>query len=92
MSKDIDNCGNRSSKLQIKSDQEPATVAVQEETRRSRTGHTICTNSLVGEPECNGRAENAVRRVEVKFRTLKADLERKGGGVGSQTEQASSVG
>ena len=74
MSKDIDNCGNSNSKLQIKSDQEPSIVVVQEEIRRLRTGRTICTNSPVGESECNGRAENAVKRVENKFRTIKANL------------------
>ena len=44
-----------------------------------RTGTTICTNSPVGESECNGRAENVVRRVGVKFRTPKANLEHKTG-------------
>ncbi len=34
MSKDFDNCGNRNSKLQIKSDQEPSIVVVHEEIRR----------------------------------------------------------
>ena len=32
-------------------------------------------NSPVGESECNGRAENAVRRVEVKVRTLRSFIE-----------------
>ncbi len=34
-------------------------------------------NSPVGESECNGRAENAVRRVEIKVRTLRSALEEK---------------
>ena len=61
MSKDIDKCGNSNSKLQIKLDQGPSIVVVQEEIRRVRSGRTICTNSPVGESECNGRAENNVK-------------------------------
>ena len=40
-----------------------------------RRGKTICVNSPVGESECNGRAENAIRRVEVKVRTLRSFIE-----------------
>ena len=63
--------------VQIQSDQEPAIVNVQEEIRYLRKGRTICTNSPVGESESNGRAENAVKRVQVKFRALRSDLEEK---------------
>ena len=77
MAKDIDNCGSKDVRVQIKSDQEPAIVVVQEEIRELRRSKTICVNSPVGESECNGRAENAIRRVEVKVRTLRSHIESK---------------
>ena len=76
MAKDIDNCGVKEVQIvQVKSDQEPAVVTVQEEIRELRRGKTICVNSPVGESECNGRAENAIRRVEIKVRTLRSHIE-----------------
>ena len=75
MAKDIDNSGSKEVQVPIKSDQEPAVVTVQEEIRELRRGRTICVNSPVGESECNGRAENAIRRVEVKVRTLRSFIE-----------------
>ena len=72
IAKDIDNSGSKDVQVQIKSDQEPAIVTVQEEIREIRRGKTICVNSPVGESECNGRAENAIRRVEIKVRTLRS--------------------
>ena len=45
--------------------------------RHLRKGRAICVNSPVGESECNGRAGNAVRRVEVTFRILRPELERR---------------
>ena len=48
---------------------------MQEEIRELRRGRTIYVNSPVGESECNGRAENAIRRVEVKVRTLRSFIE-----------------
>jgi hypothetical protein len=77
IAKDIDNCGTKTAKIQIKPDQEPAIVNLQEEVRELRRGRTICTNSPVGESECNGRAENAVRQVQVKVRTFRAAIETK---------------
>ena len=73
--KDIDNMGYGEVTIQIKSDQEPSIVAVQEHIRLNRKASTIPTNSPVGESECNGRAENAIRRVKEKTRTLMAQLE-----------------
>ena len=65
MAKDIDNCGNQNVVVQIQNDQEPAIIAVQEETQHLRRGRTICTNSPVGESESNGgrkrRTENAYK-------------------------------
>lgn len=75
IAKDIDNCGTKEARVQVKSDQEPAIVALQEEIRETRRGKTYCVNSPVAESECNGRAENAILRTEVKIRTLRAALE-----------------
>ena len=63
--------------VQVKSDKDPAIVTLQKEIRYLRRGKTICTNSPVGESECNGRAENAIKRVEAKIRTLRSALESK---------------
>jgi hypothetical protein len=79
LAKDIDGCGGAEVKVQVKSDQELAIVVLQEEIKFLRKGRTMCVNSPVGESECNGRAENAVRRVQVKFRTIRAFLEAKFG-------------
>ena len=69
-----DSCWPKSD--QVKSDQEPAIVVVQEEIRELRRGITICIHSPVGDFECNARAGNAIRRVEVKIRTILSYLER----------------
>ena len=74
--------------IQIKSDQEPAIAAVQEHIRLHRIGHATLTNSPVGQSECNGRAENAIRRVEEKTRTLMAQLEE---GVGQKVPKGSNI-
>ncbi len=50
MAKDIDNTGIKETTIQIKSDQEPAIVVVQEEIKEVRRARTICVNSPVGEP------------------------------------------
>jgi len=77
LANDIDNCGTQKVTVQIKSDQEPSIVNVQDEVRYLRKASTICTNSPVGESECNGRAGNAIRRVDAKDRTIRSDLESK---------------
>ena len=75
MIRDIDNMGYKDVIVQIKSDQEFAIVAIQEYIRLNRSSPIIPTNSPVGESECNGRAENAIRRVKEKTRTLIAQME-----------------
>ena len=72
MANDIDNCGCKDILIQVRSDQDPSVVAVQEKIQEFRKGRTIPTNSPVGESECNGRAENAVGRVEAKTRTIRS--------------------
>ena len=66
--KDLDNIGYKDIKIQIKSDQEPAMVAVQEYIRHHRSAPSIPINSPVAESECNGRVENSIRRVKEKIR------------------------
>ena len=73
--RDIDNMGYKNVCVQVKSDQEPAIVAVQEYIRFNRDSPTIPINSPVGESECNGRVENAIRRIKEKTRTLIAQIE-----------------
>ena len=55
--KDICNCAATDANTQVKSDQEPTVVALQDEVREIREGKTIGTNSSVGESECNGGAK-----------------------------------
>merc|ERR1712214_107839 len=73
--RDIDNSGHKHVKLKIKSDQEASIVALQHEIQRLRDSRTIPINSPVGESESNGRVENAIRRVQDKTRTLRAQIE-----------------
>ena len=84
MTRDLDNMGYKATKVSIKSDQEPAMVALQEAIRKERQAHTISTNSPVGESECNGRAENAIRIVNDKTGILMAQLE---DGIGEKVPQ-----
>ena len=71
---DINNCGYAETKLQLKSDQEPAIVTLQTAIQELKT-NVIPVNSPVGESESNGRVENAIRRVQEKIRTLRHQLE-----------------
>ena len=72
---DLDNNGLKYSKIQFKSDQEPATVNVQTMIQELRPGMVITTNSPVGESQCNGRVENAIRRIQEKTRVLRHQVE-----------------
>ena len=60
MVQDLENAGMKHEQIQLKSDQEPAIVAVQRAIQDMRP-NTIPINSPVGESECNGRVENAIR-------------------------------
>ena len=88
VARDLDNMGYKSTKLQVKSDQEPSMIALQDAIRRERQAQTILTNSPVGESECNGRAENAIRRVKEKVRTLIGQLE---DGIGQPIGKGSAI-
>ena len=77
--RDIGNAGCVDVKFMFKSDQGASIVTLQHEIQRSRDAKTIPVNSPVGESECNGRVENAIKRVQIKYRTIKAMLEAKFG-------------
>ena len=62
ISQDLDNCGYKDIKLQLKSDQEPAIVILQAAIQEIRQ-HVIFVNSPVGKSESNGRVGNAIRRI-----------------------------
>ena len=62
-------------KIHIKTDQEPTMVNVQTALQDLSLDRIIPINSLVGESECNGRIENAIRRVQEKVRPLRHHIE-----------------
>ena len=61
---DWDNNGMKDAVIQLKTDQEPAIVTLQAAVQEVRKREVIPVNSPVGESECNGRVENAIRRVQ----------------------------
>ena len=61
----------------LKSDGEPAIVAVQEAVKNSRQSDTILENSPKGDSQSNGAEENAVREAEGMIRTWKMSVEEK---------------
>ena len=73
--KDIDRLGHK--KLCLKSDGEPAPVAIQEEERKQRIDETLLENSLVGDSRSNGIAERVVQSVAEQIRVLRTPLEAK---------------
>ena len=75
MVQDLDNNGLRDAKIQLNSDQEPSIMNVQAAAQEIRPGMVVLTNSPVGESQCNGRVENAIRRIQEKARVLRHQLE-----------------
>ena len=71
---DLHKCGHEKDRIQLKSDQEPSIVALQVAIQEMRQD-VIPLNSSVGESESNGRAENAIRRVQEKIRVLRHQIE-----------------
>ena len=61
----------------LKSDGEPAIVALQEAVKNSRQSDTILENSPKVDSESNGAADNAVREAEGMIRTWKMSVEEK---------------
>ena len=70
--KDIESVGIR--KVILKSDQEPAIIALKTAIISLREHETIPENSPVGESKANGMVENAIRQVFAQIRTLKDAL------------------
>ena len=75
MVQDLDNMGLRHHKVQLKADQEPFIISVQKVSQEMRP-NVIHTNGLVVEPECNGRVENTIRRIQEKVRVLRHQVEK----------------
>ena len=72
---DWDDCGFKEIRIQLKTEQEPAMISLQRAGQSLRPAEVIPVNGSVGESECNGRVENAIRRVREKTRTLRHQLE-----------------
>ena len=72
---DLDNCGFKEVRIQLKTDQGPAMISFQGAIQSLRPKEVIPVNSPVGESESNGRVENAIRRVQEKTTVLRHQLE-----------------
>ena len=68
---DLCNNGMQSVTIHNKTNQEPAMVNVQTAMQECLPNKIISINNPVGESECNGRIENAIRRVQEKVRALR---------------------
>lgn len=73
---DWDNSGMKEVKTILKTDQEPAMTSVQIAVQEFRPKEVIPINSPVGESECSGRVENAIRRIQEKTRALRHPIEK----------------
>ena len=73
LAQDIRNLGCK--KVIIKSDQEPAIMALKEEVRRRLDQDVIFEESPIGESQSNGRVERVVRTVKGHIRTMKEALD-----------------
>ena len=69
----IDALGYR--KVVLKTDGEPALVAVQEAVAMARTHETMCKNPRGNDPQANGVAERAVGEVKAQLRAFKIGFE-----------------
>ena len=72
---DLHNSGMQNLTWHVKIDQEPSIVALQAALQAEYPNQIIPTNSPVGECACNGRAENAIRRLQEKIRALRNQVE-----------------
>ena len=72
---DLNDNGMQDVMWHVKTDQEPAIVALQSAIQELCPNRIIPTNSPVGESACNGRAENAIRRIQEKVRALRHQIE-----------------
>ena len=72
---DVANNGMQDIVIELKIDQEPAIVNVQTAIQEMHPNKVIPVNSPVGESECNGRVENAIKRIQEKVRTIRHQIE-----------------
>ncbi len=63
----------------MKSDNEPAILALKEAVRRERRGDCVMEEVPVGDHQANGLAENAVKNTQGQFRVIKDALESRHG-------------
>ena len=68
------------SELILKSDAEPAIVALKQKVRQERPERIVLEESPIKESQSNGAIENAIRQVQGQIRTTKACLESRLGG------------
>ena len=73
VSTDIDNLGYR--RISLRSDQEPAIIALLEKVKRLCSTEVVLETAPKGDKNANGIAERAVQAVEGQLRTLKLELE-----------------
>ena len=69
----IENLGYK--KMILRSDQEPAIMALKESVKRERDEDIVMEESPVGESASNGSIENAVRNVQGQVRSMRDALE-----------------
>ena len=70
----LDRCGIN--EVDLKSDGEPAIVDVKRAMKEMRKERTVLQQSPVEDHQANGEAENAIRQVVNKFRTIKMSTEK----------------
>ena len=63
----------------LKSDNEPAIIALKDAIKQERSEEIIKEESPVGESASNGEIENAIKQVEGQLRTIKSSLEQRYG-------------
>ena len=66
-------------KIVLKSDNEPAILALKEAVRKETDVEIVTEESPVGDHQANGLAENAVKNVQGQFRVMKDALESRHG-------------
>ena len=62
-------------KIILKSNNEPAIVALKQAIKTERSEEIIMEESPVGESASNGEIENAIKRIDGQFRAMKSSLE-----------------
>ena len=64
-------------KFFLKTDGEPALVAVQKAIAKARAHETLCQNPPGYDPQANGVAERAVSEIKAQLRAIKVGLEQR---------------